>query len=129
MQRELRNAGEERRQVAAHRQTGTEAGDNAAQQRLHNANAVLWLAQLDVIGPQCGSDTASEHADDHPAVDALQRRALKADNLEVAPLLRVQAEPLQYMATPAGKFPGYRPEGTGQTKVVGREDPCGNHRG
>lgn len=44
VQRKLRNTGEERRQVTAHRQARAEAGDNAAQQRLHDANAVLRLA-------------------------------------------------------------------------------------
>ena len=49
MQGELRNAGEEGRQVAAHRQPCAEPGDDAACHGLHNAEPAAWKAQFDVI--------------------------------------------------------------------------------
>lgn len=54
VQGELRNAGEEGRQVAAHRQPCAEPGDDAARHGLRNADPAAWQAQFDVIRPQRG---------------------------------------------------------------------------
>ncbi|KAF5276624.1 hypothetical protein FQA39_LY18562 [Lamprigera yunnana] len=70
VQRKLRNAGEERRQIAAHGQARAKARDDAAHNRLRHADAVVGHAQLDVVGPQRGRETPDEHADDHHAIDA-----------------------------------------------------------
>ena len=119
MQGELRNAGEKRRQIAAHRQPRAEPGDDAPGHGLHYADPAAWQAQFDVIGPQCRGQAAAEHADDHPAVDAGQRRPVEMDQLIIAPLFAVDPQQLQQLATPAGKFAGHRPEGAGDAKIVG----------
>ncbi len=84
VQGELRNAGEEGRQVAAHRQPCAEPGDDAARHGLRNADPAAWQAQFDVIRPQRGGQAAAEHADDHPAIDAGQRRPFEMYQLVIA---------------------------------------------
>ncbi len=128
VQGELRNAGEEGRQVAAHRQPCAEPGDDAARHGLRNADPAAWQAQFDVIRPQRGGQAAAEHADDHPAIDAGQRRPFEMYQLVIAPLFAVDAQQLQQLTTPAGEFAGHRPEGAGDAKIVGRENARGNDR-
>ncbi|CSE79065.1 Uncharacterised protein [Shigella sonnei] len=70
MQRELRNAGKERRQVTAHCQTRAKTGDNAANNGLHNADTAARHAQFDIVGPQRCGKAAAKHAEDHHPVDA-----------------------------------------------------------
>ncbi len=128
MQRELWNAGEEGSQITAHRQPSAETGDHATGQRLHDADAMRRPTPLDVVGPQRGTQTAAQHAEDHHAIDPLQRAALQANHLEIAPVLGLQAERLQQMAAPAGELAGHRPEGAGDAKVVGRQHTGRDHR-
>ena len=94
VQRELRNAGKKRRQVAAHRQTRAEARDDAARDRLNNADAMLWHTQLHIVGPQRRREAAAEHPDNHHPVDAGQRGAFEMNQLVVAPVFSVNAEEL-----------------------------------
>ncbi|MNZ47509.1 hypothetical protein D3C78_652260 [compost metagenome] len=89
MKRKLWNAREEGRQVAAHRQTRAEPGDNPAYNRLCDADAALGHPQFDVIGPQGGSKTPAEHTDNHHSVDARERRAVQMDKFKVTPLFGV----------------------------------------
>ncbi|MCY1431613.1 hypothetical protein D9M71_475860 [compost metagenome] len=93
MHGEHRDAGEEGCEVAAHGQARTEAGDDPADQSLQQTAPVGRPAQADIAGPQRTAQRAEEHTDDHHAVDPVQRRTLQADQLEVAPLLWLQAEP------------------------------------
>lgn len=123
-----RDTGEERRQVAAHRQARAEAGDDTADQALQQAAFAGRPAQADVAGPEGAAQGAEEHADDHHSVDPVQRRALKADQPEVAPVLWLVAEPGQHVAAPAGEFAGHRPEGAGEREVVGGGDAEGDQR-
>ena len=120
-----RDTGEERRQVAAHRQARAEAGDDTADQAPQAAFAGR-PAQADVAGPEGAAQGAEEHADDHHSVDPVQRRALKADQPEVAPVLWLVAEPGQHVA--ASELAGHRPEGAGEREVVGGGDAEGDQR-
>jgi hypothetical protein len=103
----LRDAGEERSQVAAHGEPRAEAGDDPAYQGLRHSDRVLRQAELDVVCPKGRAEGADKHAEYHCPVNTIERRALKMNELEVTPFLMVVPEPLQYFAAPAGEFPGY----------------------
>ena len=49
MQRELRNAGKERGQITAHRQTSAKPGNDAADHGLHNADAAFGMRNLTLL--------------------------------------------------------------------------------
>ena len=119
MQGKLWDTGKKCGQIAAHRQTGAETGDDSPGDGLQNADPAAGEAQLDVICPQRGGETAAEHADDHHAVDTGERGALEMNEFIVAPLFAVHADELQQLPTPAGEFAGDGPEGAGNAEVVG----------
>ncbi len=95
VQGELWDPGKEGRKVTAHRQARAKASNNAANNRLRDADAVLRHTQFHIISPQRSGKTAAEHADNHHAVDARQRRALEVNYFEVAPLFGVHSGQLQ----------------------------------
>ena len=74
--REHGDAGEKSREVAAHRQTRPEAGDDPAHEPLHEPAQAGGAAQTHVARPQGAAQRPEEHAEHHHAVDAIERRAL-----------------------------------------------------
>ncbi len=128
VQGELRNAGEEGRQL----QPIASRAPNPAMMPPATACAMRIRLRgkrsLTLFAHSAAAEAAAEHADDHPAIDAGQRRPFEMYQLVIAPLFAVDAQQLQQLTTPAGEFAGHRPEGAGDAKIVGRENARGNDR-
>src|SRR5690606_41412987 len=91
----LRHFLKESCEVAPHSQTCTRPVHNPACSRLQNANPAFRHSQFNVICPQCGGKTATEHADKHHSVDACQRCGVEMNEPEITPFFGMHACQLQ----------------------------------
>jgi len=113
-------------QIASHGQASTEACNDPTNQSLQQAPTTGRPAPAHIACEQRHAQGTEKHAGDHDAIDPVQRGALQTDELEIAPFLRMEAEPGQYMSSPTGKFSGDGPERMGEREVIRRKETQGD---